>query len=154
MKNLLTYAIKSSKLIIVYLITVIVAGSILTYLGINNISNYKELTEKRITEEEKSVIENYRLQFQYNLENVAADLNKNNHIDTLWSDSDDFKNNNALVTDCLIFNKYGALTRPHFIESAWRSNVKVSQSSFTAKYQQAEHSEFVLRNYTRADEQY
>ena len=55
MKNILTYITKSSKLIIVYLVTVIVAGSILTYLGINNISNFKELTEKRITEEEKAM---------------------------------------------------------------------------------------------------
>ena len=75
MKNLLTYITKSSKLIIVYLITVIVAGSILTYLGINNISNFKELTEKRITEEEKYVIENYRLQFQDALENLVVALN-------------------------------------------------------------------------------
>ena len=83
MKNLLTYIIKSSKLIVVYLITVIVAGSILTYLGVNNISNFKELTEKRITEEEKYVIENYRLLFHNSLENLVTDLNKNNNIDSI-----------------------------------------------------------------------
>lgn len=154
MKNLLTYITKSSKLIIVYVITVIVAGSILTYLGINNISNFKELTEKRITEEEKSVIENYRRQFQYTLESLVTDINKNNPIDSLLSDGDDFKNNNKLVSDYLIFNKNGALIRPHFFESSFGSIDKITLASFTKRYQQAEKSEFVIKNYTVAEKQY
>ena len=145
---------KGSKLIVVYLMTVIVAGSILTYLGINNISNFKELTEKRITEEEKSVIENYRLQFHNILEHLAVDLNKNNPIDSLSSNGDDFENDHILVNDYLIFNKSGALTRPHFFESTFGSSDKITLASFTKEYQQAEKSEFVLRKYIDAEKQY
>ena len=154
MKNLLTYITKSSKLIIVYLITVIVAGSILTYLGINNISNFKELTEKRITEEEKYVIENYRLQFQDALENLVVALNKNNPIDSLSSNGDDFENDHILVNDFLIFNKNGALIRPHFFESTLGFVDKITLASFTSRYQQAEKSEFALRKYSVAEKQY
>ena len=154
MKNVITYITKGSKLIIVYLITVIVAGSILTYLGINNISNFRELTEKRITEEEKYVIENYRLLFHNSLENLVADLNKNNKIDSLLSDDDDFKNVNKLVNDYLIFNKNGALTRPHYFENTIGSSKKITLASFTNRYQQAEKSEFILREYTDAEKQY
>ncbi len=154
MKNLLTYITKSSKLIVIYLITVIVAGSILTYLGINNISNFKELTEKRITEEEKFAIENYRQQFRNSLENLVTNLNKNNKIDSLLSDGDDFKNVNKLVNDYLIFNKNGALIRPHYLENTIRSSNKITLASFTKKYQQAEKFEFVLRNYTVAEKTY
>jgi signal transduction histidine kinase len=154
LKNLLKNIAKGSKLIIVYLITVIVAGSILTYLGINNISNYKELTEKRITEEEKQVIENYRLQFQYALENLVSDLNINNSIDSLFLDAGDLEKNNSIVNDYLILNKNGALIRPHFFESSFRSIDKRTTETFRKKYQLAEKSEFALRKYAEAEKQY
>lgn len=154
MKNLLTYITKSSKLIVVYLITVIVAGSILTYLGINTISNFKELTEKRITEEEKFLIENYRQEFHNSLENLVADLHKNNNIDSLLADGDDFKNVNKLVNDYLIFNNNGALTRPHYFDNTIGASNKITLASFTKRYQQAEKSEFILRNYTDAEKVY
>ena len=154
MKNILTYITKGSKLIIIYVITVIVAGSILTYLGINNISNFKELTEKRITEEEKDVIENYRLKFQNTIENLVVDLNKKYPIDSLSSDEDDFENDHILVNDYLIMNKNGALIRPHFIENTFTPKNKRSLPAFTKKYQQAEKSEFALRKYTDAEKQY
>jgi len=148
------YFARSSKLIIIYILTVIISGSILTYLSINNISNFEELTEKRITEEEKYVIENYRLLFHNSLENLVADLNKNNKIDSLLSDGDDFKNDNKLVNDCFIFNKNGALTRPHYFETTIGSSNKITLASYTKRYQQAEKSEFVLRNYTVAEKTY
>ena len=151
---MIKYFARSSKLIIIYILTVIISGSILTYLSINNISNFEELTEKRITEEEKYVIENYRLLFHNSLENLVADLNKNNKIDSLLSDGDDFKNDNKLVNDCFIFNKNGALTRPHYFETTIGSSNKITLASYTKRYQQAEKSEFVLRNYTVAEKTY
>ena len=151
---MIKYFARSSKLIIIYILTVIISGSILTYLSINNISNFEELTEKRITEEEKYVIENYRLLFHNSLENLVADLNKNNKIDSLLSDGDDFKNDNKLVNDCFIFNKNGALTRPHYFETTIGSSNKITLPSFTKRYQQAEKSEFILRNYTDAEKVY
>jgi len=154
LKNILTYITKGSKLIIVYVITVIVAGSILTYLGINNISNFKELTEKRITEEEKTIIENYRLQFHHTLENLVKDLNKNNPIDSLSPNGDVFEKDHILVNDYLIFNKNGALIRPHFFETTFGSIDKITPASFTKRYQQAEKSEFALRKYAEAEKQY
>ena len=50
---------KSSRLIIIYVLTVLVSGSILTWLSLNNVSNFRELTEKRILEEEEQIAEKY-----------------------------------------------------------------------------------------------
>jgi len=154
LKNPLTYIAKSSKLIIVYLITVIVAGSILTYLGINNISNYEELTEKRITEEEKYLFENYRQHFDNSLENLVIELNENNPIDSLLSDDNDFKNINKNVNDYLIFDKNGALIRPLYLENMTALSNKVMPINFTKRYRQAENSEFIQKRYADAEKQY
>jgi len=43
------------RLTIFFISVVLVSGSILAYLSINNISNLKELTEKRIQEEQKNL---------------------------------------------------------------------------------------------------
>ena len=43
------------RLIIVFILTVIVSGGILTYLSINSISSFKELTEKKIFEEQEKI---------------------------------------------------------------------------------------------------
>ena len=104
LKNILTHIAKGSKLVIVYLLTVIIAGSILTYLSINNISNFEELTDKRITEEEKTIIENYRLQFQSTLEDLVESLTKSIQIDSLSSNEIDLQIENKLVNDYLIMN--------------------------------------------------
>ena len=83
MKNVITYITKGSKLIVIYILTVLISGSILTFLSINSISNFQELTEIRVIEEEKSIIENYRNQFQNSLEKIATSLEKITQNDTL-----------------------------------------------------------------------
>lgn len=154
LKSILTHITKGSKLIIVYLLTVIIAGSILTYLSINSISNFEELTEKRITEEEKAIIENYKIQFQVTLENLVESLSKSFQIDSLSIDEIDLQIDNELVNDYLIMNKNGALIKPHFFESRFGSNNKTTLPSFTKSYQRAEQSEFVQKDYKKAEKRY
>jgi len=154
LKNILTHIAKGSKLVIVYLLTVIIAGSILTYLSINNISNFKELTDKRITEEEKTIIENYRLQFQSTLEDLVESLTKSIQIDSLSSNEIDLQIENKLVIDYLIMNRNGALVKPHFFESSFSSNNIRTPISFTQRYKQAEQYEFAKKDYNSAEKQY
>ena len=45
------------RLTLIFIITLIISGSILTYFSINNISNFKELTIKRISEEQELIFE-------------------------------------------------------------------------------------------------
>jgi len=54
----LKFSVKGSKLFVIFILTVIVSGSILTYLSITNISNYRELLEKKVSEEQAKVINN------------------------------------------------------------------------------------------------
>ena len=152
--NVIKYFARSSKLIIIYILTVIVSGSILTYLSINNISNFEELTEKRITEEEKTFIENYRLQFQGTLENLVKALEKSIQSDSLTSIEKDLQLENELINDYLIMNKNGALIKPHFVQNTFRSNKSNTSLSFSQKFQLAENYEFVQKDYKNAEKQY
>ena len=44
-----------TRLTVIFISVVIASGSILAYLSINNISNLKELTEKRVLEEQENL---------------------------------------------------------------------------------------------------
>jgi len=44
-----------SRLTVIFIVVVIISGSLLTYFSINNIANLKELTEKKILEEEQRI---------------------------------------------------------------------------------------------------
>ena len=57
-----------TRLSIVFILAVVISGSILTYFGINNISNLKELTEKRILEEERELTARFILALQLEIE--------------------------------------------------------------------------------------
>ena len=63
-----------SRLIFVFILTVVVSGSILTWLSINNISNYSELTEKRVLEEQLFLAGQVSENFQNELESVAREF--------------------------------------------------------------------------------
>ena len=67
---MLKFSSKGSKLIIIFILTVIVSGSILTYLSITHISNYTELLEKKISEEELAITNDFAADFQDNLDSL------------------------------------------------------------------------------------
>ena len=54
----------------IFFLTVIILGSVLIYLSIDNISNYQELTEKKISEEEQALAEQFSADFQNELEGL------------------------------------------------------------------------------------
>ena len=56
-----------SRLTIIFILAVTIPGSILTYLSIQNISNLKELTEKKVLEEEKILADLIYQNFQNKL---------------------------------------------------------------------------------------
>jgi signal transduction histidine kinase len=68
----LKYSIKGSRLIVIFIFTAIISGSILTYLSINHISNYRELLEKKISEEERDLSNRFSSGFKNNLDSISS----------------------------------------------------------------------------------
>ena len=141
-------------MIVIYILTVLVSGSILTYLSINNISNFKELTEKRITEEEKTSIELYRQTFQSTLETVSESLVKKMERVDLTKGKGSLVLDEKLVKNYMVVNKNGVLVRPHFIPSSFELNYYDTSFSYTQRYQQAEQLEFAQKDYSSAERLY
>ena len=76
-----------SRLTIVFILAVLFSGSILTWFSINNISNLKELTEKRIIEEQRELSSRFSSAVQRNIEKVTTGLNKEINLFDVLKDS-------------------------------------------------------------------
>lgn len=154
MKNVFIHITKGSKLIVIYILTVLISGSILTFLSINNISNFEELTEKRIREEEKLIVENYRDQFQVSLENLVSSLEKIAYNDPLNIKHRAFILENELIDDYLTMDKNGVLLRPLFIQSSTGKTFNNSSPYFLQKFKLAESAEFIHKDYIKSENAY
>jgi signal transduction histidine kinase/tetratricopeptide (TPR) repeat protein len=64
----------ASRLTIVFILAIVLSGSILAYFSINNISNQKELTEKKILEEERELSVRFSAALQNEIENITAGI--------------------------------------------------------------------------------
>ncbi len=141
----------ASRLIIVFILTMIVSGGILTYLSINSISNFKELTEKKITEEQLSIASKLSENFQQKLEDAAgnftemvmkeneADLDQIKHCDTL-----------GFIENPFIINRTNGFLWPWFFENQGISSEVISSAAFMQDLRRAEMKEFRERNYSSA----
>jgi signal transduction histidine kinase len=118
-----------------------IAGGILAYLSINNISNFKELTEKRILEEEKDIHSYYAGNFGEALDRLSRKLKEhmgnrefppvNTQKNVLYPE----------VSDYLIIMKDGAMIRPHFSVQDL-APAQNRRSLFANWYERGEHQEF------------
>lgn len=60
-----------TRLTVIFISVVIASGSILAYLSINNISNLKELTEKRVLEEQGNLAGTISKNIQREINDIA-----------------------------------------------------------------------------------
>lgn len=140
-----------SRLIIIFILTMIISGGILTWLSIISISNFRQLTEKKVVEEQLSVIDHVSKIFQQNLENVSLSfptvIIKENKID--WSE---IKNCDTLnfVENPFIINRSGAFLWPWFLEDPKAGAVKVPSVAYRQDFQLAEKNEFQDWDYRTA----
>ena len=135
------------RLTLVFIITLLISGSILTYFSINNISNFKELTQKKISEEEKLIVEQFSLVFHEKLENITRtfnELDEPKFSDTVYT----------VPLNSFVIDKNGAFVWPWFIDAAPEKSVKTQSSGYLQKYSQAEIAEFQEQNITKARRYY
>jgi signal transduction histidine kinase len=143
---------KESRLIVIFFLTVIVLGSILVYLGINNISNYQELTEKKILEEERDLAQRFSSDFQSELEGLVATfeglIQKDSLVNRHW-----FNNIDTIpeIKQAILINKNGAFEWPHFTFSNNNQKKKYSSLNYIKNIKEAQHYEFVVENYNKAE---
>lgn len=152
---MINFFTKESKLIVIFFLTVIVLGSLLVYLSIQNISNFKELTEKKISEEERNLAGQYTLEFQKELETLALTfedlMSKDSMINILR-----FKKLDTvpMIKQILKINKNGVFLWPHFSDANSTTKKESPSFPYLEKIKIAEHSEFADQDYLMAEDRY
>lgn len=148
---MLKFSKKRPRLIVIFILTVIISGSILTYLSISHISNYRELLEKKISEEERELANSFAVGFQHNLDSLTMKLST--CVENSTSRSLKYLNKidgeNGLI-DYVVIDSTGSYLIPNFIngdESFIQSN---SAPIFSSKLRNAENNEFILKDYKSA----
>jgi signal transduction histidine kinase len=144
-----------SRLTIVFILAVILSGSVLTYFSINNISNLKELTEKRIIEEQRELSSRFSLAVQQNIEKVTTGLNKEiNLFDVLKDSVKRIAAGNNFIIQPFILKNTGQLLYPNFTGIPENISEQRFSAGFRSAFRKGEEAEFADRNLIKAKNNY
>ena len=142
---------KGSRLIIIFILTVIVSGSILAYLSISHISNYRELLEKKISEEERDVSNRFSSDFKTNIDSISSKFSnyliQNNDIalDKLKT-RDSIKGISAYIT----IDSEGSFLKPNFVDNKLKTPKSQVSKIYLERLRKAENNEFNVSNFKSA----
>ena len=151
---MLKFSEKGSKLIIIFILTVIVSGSILTYLSITHLSNYKELLEKKMSEEERDITNRFSLDFQDKLDSLTLKLA--NYIQHDSSEGfQSFKNIDNLnaLKNYVVIDDKGAYIIPYFSNNELFS-IQLTSKVYSDRLRDAENNEFIEKDFSSSEFSY
>jgi len=145
----------SSRLTIIFILALVLSGSILTYFSINNISNLKELTEKRIIEEQRELYARFSVALQNKIEEVTAGFNDETDQSGLMKDSlikraadHDF------IIQPFILKTSGQFIFPNFIGIPESLQGPTFSNRFNTAFNEGETAEFTEKNAVKAEKYY
>lgn len=140
-----------SRLTIIFILAVTIPGGILTYLSIQNITNLKELTEKKILEEEKEISDLLIKNFDNVLKGIAADFNNNI---SQWDESDlsamRFSDSIAFIEHSFVLDQNAKFLWPRVSQENIIEYKAASTNNFDKTFIKAEQEEFIWKNYAKA----
>jgi signal transduction histidine kinase len=147
------HSIKSaSRLSIIFILAVVLSGSVLTYFSINNISNLKELTEKKIIEEQRDLYARISAALQNKIDSVTAGLINGSGIikDSLVRKGVNF---NFIIQPFIIKNN-GQFIFPNFEDIPEREHNQMFSDRFISAFKEGENAEFAKKDFREAEKYY
>jgi len=152
----MSYKLKPvTRLSIIFILAIVLSGSVLTYFSINNISNQKELTEKRIIEEQRELYTRFSAALQNKLNTIIAGLGNEDDQTGLIKDS---LIKRALEFDFIIqpfiLTNNGQFVYPNFEGIPERVIVQSFTERFNTSFQEGEKTEFAKKDYPEAKQHY
>jgi len=144
-----------SRLTIVFILAVLLSGSVLAWFSINNISNLKELTEKRILEEQRVLSERVLKAISAMLEDVIAGLSVGNvplasFREDLEKRADEFD----FVTQSFILLNNRQFFYPNFINAPLPATDNKPSATFYSSFTAGEAAEFAEHDLLKARSHY
>jgi signal transduction histidine kinase len=134
------------RLTLIFISTLIVSGSILTYFSINNISNFKELTIKKISEEQELIVDEVIIAFEKRIEDIAKGYSGPALV---WG-----KNTAGGVLNSFAIGKFGVFLKPWYSDRLSIKPIRASSASYIEAYRLGEISEYQERNPAKAQRYY
>lgn len=144
-----------SRLSLLFVLSILVPGSILVYFGIQNIMSQKELTEKRLLEEQNELAADLAESFQHHL--LACARTFFNRVDSLPAPlQQDISSleSMACVGQVFIVNSTGEFIWPYFIQSSDTKPESPRSRGFLQAFAEAERTEFAKANLPAAAQRY
>ena len=144
-----------SRLSIFFILAIVISGSILTYFSVNNISNLKELTEKRILEEQRELSARFSVAMQNQIENVTIGFKNEINPPGLMRDSlINTASAHDVITLPFILKTEGPFLHPNFMETTQSLVEPKFSNRFKLAYSTGEEAEFAKQNLRTAKKQY
>jgi len=140
-----------SRLTIIFILAVVLSGSILTWFSINNISNLKELTEKRILEEQRKLSARFSAAIQENINKVTACINKEiKLVGALMDSMNKTTAGNDFIIQPFILKKNGEFLYPNFTGIPENQPEAKYSDRFRSALSSGENAEFAEKNPEKA----
>jgi len=145
----------ASRLTIIFILAVILSGSVLTYFSINNISNLKELTEKRILEEQRELSSRFSTAIQNNIEKVTDGFNNEISLSPALKDSLLKRTSEyGFIIQPFILKNNDQFLHPNFIGIPENLTVVKISSRFNSVFRKGEEAEFFEKDQGKSKEYY
>ncbi len=139
------------RLTLFFISVVIASGSILAYLSINNISNLKELTEKRVQEAESSLALAVSDQIEIIINDLAEKFpdypGGKNPAAITWIKNMESKD---LSDQQFVVDTEGGFLWPWVVKGYENRPEKAPSKRYQTQFEQAERAEFIEQNYSKA----
>ncbi|MRR21390.1 HAMP domain-containing histidine kinase [bacterium] len=152
----MNYGLKPvSRLTIIFILAVLLSGSVLAYFSISNISNLKELTEKKVLEEQKIISERFSAAVTDKLDSMTGDLEEvawitGNLRDILLKKAGE----HDFIVHPFILNDQGRFLFPNFAGIEQDRNQTGFSGQFISCFREGEKAEFKMENLQKARENY
>jgi len=145
----------ASRLTIVFILAVILSGSVLTYFSINNISNLKQLTEKRILEEQREISARFSAAIKNKLNKITSGLNEGIWQSTVLKDSlTEETTENDFIIQPFILKNNGQFLYPNFIGITENLPEAEFSGGFRSAFRTGEEAEFAEKDPGKAKSYY
>ena len=141
------------RLTLIFIVLVVITGSILTYLSISNIKNLRELTKKEVIDEEEKIIYDIAENFQHYLNQIAENIIPGALIDII-----EFKiqlkelDVDPFISQTFILDSVGNFIKPYFTRI--NTNNRLSSNLFLKNYALGERNEYQRLNYSSTEQYY
>jgi len=145
----------ASRLLIFFILAAVISGSTLAYFSINNISNLKELTEKRILEEQKEFSVRLSDAVHNKVLEITIEFNNAGSMNGVLADA---LLKTAARYDCInlvfILNKKGSFIFPNFAVIQENLNEPRFLKRFNRTFEIGEKAEYKSNNLKAAQDYY